>query len=139
MKILIIDGQGGKLGKQLCESVLQRFEQVQIVAIGTNAMATSAMMKSGVNLCATGENAVVVNSRDADIIVGPIGIVIADSMLGEVTQKMALAVSQSSAVRILLPSNRCNNLVAGVKGVTVSDMINDALDKMQEEISRKVQ
>lgn len=139
MKILIIDGQGGKLGKQLCESVLQRFEQVQIVAIGTNAMATSAMMKSGVKLCATGENAVVVNSRDADIIVGPIGIVIADSMLGEVTQKMALAVSQSSAVRILLPSNRCNNLVAGVKGVTVSDMINDALDKMQEEISRKVQ
>ncbi|MBE6689417.1 MAG: DUF3842 family protein [Ruminococcaceae bacterium] len=136
MKILLIDGQGGKLGKELCESILARFKDIELVAVGTNTIATSAMIKGGAKLCATGENAVVVNCRTADIIVGPIGIVIADSMLGEITPDMALAVSQSNAVKILIPANRCNNLIAGVDGMNVSDMINDALKKI-ENIIRK--
>ena len=132
MKILLIDGQGGKLGRELCESILKRFENVELVAVGTNTVATSAMMKGGARLSATGENAVVVNCRNADIIVGPIGIVIADSMLGEITPKMALAVAQSNAVKILLPANRCNNLVAGVDGISVGDMIADTLNKIEK-------
>lgn len=132
MKILLIDGQGGKLGKELCQSILQLFTDVELVAVGTNTIATSAMMKGGARISATGENAVVVGCRTADVVVGPIGIVIADSMLGEITPKMALAVAQSSAVKILLPANRCNNLVAGVDGLSVNDMIADALKKIEK-------
>ncbi len=134
MRVLIIDGQGGKLGRQLCESIAQRFENAQIVAVGTNTTATAAMMKGGAKLCATGENAVVVNCRNADVIVGPIGIVIADSMLGEITPAMALAVAQSGAAKILIPANRCNNFVAGIAGVSVNEMLDDAL-KLLESIA----
>lgn len=131
MNVLVIDGQGGKLGKQLCESILARFEDVRLVAVGTNTTATASMMKGGAKLCATGENAVKVNCRDADVVIGPIGIVIADSMLGEITPAMALAVAQSRAAKILIPANRCNNFVAGIDGVTVSEMIENALDLLE--------
>ena len=130
MKLLIIDGQGGRLGKELAEKVLEKYPESETVVVGTNTIATSAMLKSGVKLGATGENAVIVNCRDADIIAGPIGIVIADSMLGEITPKMALAVAQSRAVKILIPSNRCNNLVAGIGNVTVGELIDDAVEKI---------
>lgn len=139
MKILLIDGQGGKLGRELCESILGRFSDIELVAVGTNTIATSAMIKGGARLCATGENAVAVNCRSADIIIGPVGIVIADSMLGEITPKMALAVAQSNAVKILIPANRCNNLVAGADGIPVSDMIADTLKKIQKIIDEKAQ
>lgn len=131
MKILLIDGQGGKLGKQLAESILARFPQVELTAVGTNSIATGTMMKSGIKQAATGENSVIVGCRTADIIIGPIGIVIADAMLGEITPNMALAVGQSTATKILLPINRCSNLVAGVGNLSVNDMIADALNKMQ--------
>lgn len=130
-KILLIDGQGGKLGKQLADSILSRFPQAELTAVGSNSIATATMMKSGVKQAATGENAVVVGCRTADIIIGPIGIVIADAMLGEITPKMALAVAQSAAAKILIPINRCNNLVAGVGNLSVNEMIADALQKMQ--------
>lgn len=131
MKVLLIDGQGGKLGKQLAESILERFPQVELTAVGTNSIATATMMKSGVKQAATGENSVIVGCRTADIIIGPIGIVIADAMLGEITPNMALSVGQSTATKILLPINRCSNLVAGVGNLSVNDMIADALKKMQ--------
>lgn len=136
MKVLVIDGQGGKLGKQLCESIIARFEDVRLVAVGANTTATAAMMKGGSKLCATGENAVKVNCRDADVVIGPIGIVIADSMLGEITPAMALAVAQSRAAKILIPANRCNNFVAGIEGVTVSEMIENALDLLENLIEK---
>lgn len=131
-KILLIDGQGGKLGKQLADSILERFPEAVLVAVGTNSIATATMMKSGVKQAATGENAVVVGCRTADVIIGPIGIVIADAMLGEITPQMALAVGQSQATKILLPINRCSNLVAGVGSLSVNEMIADALNKMQD-------
>lgn len=137
MNILVIDGQGGKLGRQLCESILGRFGDVRLVAVGTNTTATAAMMKGGAKLCATGENAVIVNSRTADVVVGPIGIVIADSMLGEITPAMALAVAQSRAAKILVPANRCNNFVAGIEGVTVSEMIDDAMNLLKNIIENQ--
>ena len=100
MKILIIDGQGGQLGAQLVKEISTQFSDVELLCVGTNAMASSAMLKAGARQVATGENPVVVACRKADVIIGPIGIVIADSLLGEVTPQMALAVAQADAVRI---------------------------------------
>lgn len=97
MKIVIIDGQGGKMGKMIVEQLKEKYPSLQLIAIGTNSIATAAMMKAGADYGATGENPVVVASKDADIIIGPIGIVIADSMLGEVTPAMAKAIGQSKA------------------------------------------
>jgi len=129
--VLIIDGQGGQLGRQMVEAVRRLIPDAQITAVGTNALATSAMLKAGADRGATGENAVVVCTRDADIIVGPVGIVIADSLLGEITPKMAVAVGQSSAKKILLPVNKCNNIIIGVDGKTTSELIDDAIAKIK--------
>ena len=107
MKILVIDGQGGGLGKQLVAALSARCPQAQLTAVGTNSLAASAMRKAGAVRTATGENAVVVNCRHSDIIVGPIGIVIADALLGEITPAMAAAVCQSGAKRVLIPATSC--------------------------------
>ena len=130
MNILIIDGQGGQLGAQLVKEISTRYPQVQITAVGTNATATAAMLKAGAKQAATGENPVVVACRKADVIIGPIGIVVADSMYGEVTPQMAVAVGQADAIRILIPMNRCENLIAGVQDVTMSVMLEDVLSKV---------
>ena len=110
MKILIIDGQGGNLGRQLAKTINEKLENVQIIVVGTNSIATANMLKAGNVVGATGENAVIVNARKADVIIGPIGIVIADSLYGEVTKEMAYAVGSSNAKRILIPMNRCDTL-----------------------------
>ena len=114
MEILVIDGQGGGLGRQLVAAVKKAVPQAVVTAIGTNSAATSAMLKAGADRAATGENAVVVGCRRADVILGPIGIVMADALLGEITPAMAQAVAQSDARRILNPANRCDTLVVGV-------------------------
>jgi hypothetical protein len=107
------------------------------MAVGTNATATASMIKAGANQGATGENPVIVASRKANVIIGPIGIVIADSLLGEITPKMAVAVGQSNATKILVPINKCENLIAGVPNLTTSALIDDTLNKLQEIISKK--
>lgn len=131
MKIAIIDGQGGRLGKLLIEAVRKTWPDSYIIAIGTNATATATMLKAGANEGATGENPVVVATRKVDIIVGPLGIVIADSLLGEVTEKMSLAVAKSDAARVLIPMNRCDNLVAGVNAQTIGELVDDAISKIE--------
>lgn len=130
MKILVIDGQGGQLGSQIIKAVVAKYPDSEITAVGTNAVATAAMMKAGAKKVATGENPVIVACRKADVIIGPIGIVIADSLMGEVTPEMAVAVGQSEAARILIPVNKCENLVAGVKNLTVSALIDDTIAKL---------
>ncbi|MBO5667265.1 MAG: DUF3842 family protein [Firmicutes bacterium] len=130
MKILIIDGQGGQLGAQLVKEVTAQFPEAELTAVGTNAMASSAMLKAGARQVATGENPVIVACRKADVIIGPIGIVIADSLMGEVTEAMALAVGRADAVRILIPMNKCDNLVAGVGNSNTRVLIEDALVKL---------
>ena len=127
MNIVIIDGQGGQLGVQLIQKIKSNPIDSIITAIGTNAIATSSMLKAGANVGATGENPVIVACRKADVIIGPIGIVIADSLHGEITPNMALAVSQSDAVRILLPMNKCDNIVAGTSSLSTSTIIEDAI------------
>ena len=131
MNILVIDGQGGALGAQLVREIGEAVAGVEITAVGTNAVATAAMLKAGAKNAATGENPVVVAARRADVIIGPVGIVIADALLGEVTPKMALAVGQADAVRILIPMNKCGNLVAGVPGMSTAALIADAIAKLK--------
>ena len=130
MTVLIVDGQGGRLGKQLVKEVRERFPQLPLIAVGTNSMATESMLKAGADRAATGENAVVVACRKADVIIGPVGIVIADALLGEVTPTMAKAVGQSEAVRILLPSDKCDTFIAGVGSTGMSALVEDAMDKL---------
>ena len=132
MNILIVDAQGGGVGRQLVLAICARFPDADITAVGTNAAATSAMMKAGASRAATGENAVVVCSRRADVIAGAIGIVIADAMLGEITPRMAAAVAQSGAKRILLPVSHCDNIVAGVAGQTVARLVDAAVQELEK-------
>ena len=134
-KVLIIDGQGGLLGKQMVEATKKILPEAEVLAVGTNIMATSTMLKAGADNGATGENAVIVCARTADIIVGPVGIAIADSLLGEITPAMAAAVGQSNAKKILIPVNKCNNMIVGVGDKKTSDLIKEAIE-MIEEISR---
>lgn len=133
MNILIIDSQGGGMGKMLVSSVKEQFPQAHVTAVGTNSAATAAMLKAGPDAAATGENAVVVGCRRADVIVGPIGIVIADSLYGEVTPAMAVAVGQSRARRILIPVNHCDNIVAGVAEQPLGSLIESAVRHIGEQ------
>ena len=137
MNLLVIDGQGGQLGSQIIRAIRARYNDINIIAVGTNATATTSMIKAGANQGATGENPVIVASRKADVIIGPVGIVIADSLLGEITPKMAVAIGQSNATKILVPINKCENLVAGGPNLTTTALIDDALNKLQETISKK--
>ena len=125
--VLIVDAQGGGLGKQLISRIRKENLDAEILAVGTNSAASAAMLKAGADRAATGENAVIVCAKRADYIVGPVGIVIADSMLGEITPAIAQAVGQSEAVRILIPFNSCWNYMAGTEGVSTGDLINDAV------------
>ena len=130
MDILIIDGQGGNLGRQLTKRLREALPQADITVVGTNSTATENMLKGGADRAATGENAVVVNARRAKVIAGPLGIVIADALLGEVTPAMARAVGSSDAVRVLIPMNRCETLVAGVGEKPMTELIEDAVGKV---------
>ena len=131
-KVLVIDGQGGGLGRQLVAALSAQCPQAQLTAVGTNSLAANAMLKAGASRAATGENAVVVNCRRADVIVGPIGIVIADALLGEITPAMAAAVCQSGAKRVLVPINHCENYVVGVPDQPVSQLVAAAAQKVKE-------
>ena len=113
MDILVIDGMGGGLGKAAIEHIIQSGINCGIAAVGTNATATAAMLKAGAHSCATGENAVKYNAKRADVIIGPLGIVFADSMFGEISPKMAKAVVKSEAYKILIPVSKCNATVLG--------------------------
>ena len=129
--VLVIDGQGGGLGRQLVAAIAAACPEAELTAVGTNSLAANAMLKAGAARAATGENAVVVNCRHADVIVGPIGIVIADALLGEITPAMAAAVCQSGAKRVLVPINHCENYVVGVPEQPVSQLVAAAAQKVK--------
>ena len=131
MNILLIDGQGGQLGSALIKAIRASFPDYHISAVGTNALATAAMLKAGAAAGATGENPVLVACRRADIIVGPIGILAADSLMGEITPAMAVAVGQSPARKLLLPVNHCNNIVAGTMNLSLSKLMEEAVEVLK--------
>lgn len=131
MKVVVIDGQGGSLGKALVEAIKNRFPSLAVLAIGTNGLASSAMLRSGADAVATGENPVVVACRNASLIIGPLGIITADALHGEITPTMALAIGQSPAHKILLPISKCNVSIVGRQDVGLSEMINLTLIEME--------
>ena len=128
MQVLVIDGQGGGLGRQLVSAIKERFPKIEVLAVGTNSMATASMLRAGADQAATGENSVIVACRRADVIIGPVGIVIADSMLGEITPAMAQAVGQSRAKRILIPVNLCDNIIVGVTDLSMTKNVQNAVE-----------
>ena len=136
MKITVIDGQGGNIGRQLVKMIRERFPEAELAVVGTNSVATANMLKGGAENGATGENAVIVACRKADLIIGPIGIVIADALMGEVTPKMAVAVGQSEAMKILIPLNRCETLVAGVQEGSAAAYLEDAMQKIAAKVGQ---
>ena len=131
VNVLVIDGQGGGLGKQLVAALSTQCPEARLTAVGTNSLAANAMRKAGALRAATGENAVAVNCRSADIIVGPIGIVIADALLGEITPAMATAVCQSRATRVLIPVNHCENYIVGVPDQPIGSLVAAAVQKVK--------
>ena len=131
MKVVVIDGQSGRMGQLFIERAKSASLPCQIMAVGTNASATSAMRKAGADNGATGENPVLVACRTADIIVGPIGILAADSLMGEISPAMAVAVGQSPARKLLLPVNQCNNIVAGVPNLSLGKLMDEAVELLK--------
>lgn len=130
MKVLIIDAQGGGIGKQVVACVKQKFPAMEVTAVGANAVATVAMLKAGADFAATGENAVIVGCRNADVIIGPVGIVITDSLHGEITPAMAAAVGQSRAKRILIPVNQCGNTIVGVSDYSLTRLMEYVVEEL---------
>jgi prephenate dehydrogenase len=131
MIVLVIDGQSGRMGQLFIEKIKAAGLPCHVIAVGTNSLATAAMLKAGANAGATGENPVKVNCRTADVIVGPIGILAADSLLGEITPAMAAAVGMSSAKKLLLPVNLCNNIVVGVQPMSLSKLMDEAVEMLR--------
>ena len=131
MKIVVIDGQGGRLGRLLLDKLVAAGLGESAVCVGANAMATLTMLKSGVRRGATGENAVAVQVRDADVVTGPVGIAVADSLMGEVTPRMAQAVAQCGAELLLIPTNRCRISVVGVKDMTMEQLAEEAVERIR--------
>ncbi len=136
VKIVVIDGQGGRLGCLLVEAARARLPQAQIYAIGTNTAATAAMLKSGASFGATGENPVVRNVMDADGVLGPVGILVANAILGEVTPAMAEAVGSCQAKKFLVPMNSCGVLVAGVEELPLPAYVSKAVDSLAAELKK---
>lgn len=126
MNLVIIDGQGGGFGRALIELLRKNGVQQEIIAVGTNALATGAMLKAGATVGATGENAAIFNASRADIIAGPIGLVMANSMHGECSPAIAVAVAQSEAKKVLIPVAKCGAMIAGLPDKTLTQYIADA-------------
>jgi hypothetical protein len=138
--IAVIDGQGGGIGRSLVLKLRTEFPKgsgVRICALGTNSSATNRMLREGADEGATGENAIIVNSNKADIITGPLAIIAANSMLGELTPSMACAITSSSAVKVLIPLDRCNIKIAVDGAFSLEDSIDRCIDIIKDIVSGK--
>ena len=128
MRILVIDGQGGGIGRSLVELLVKNFPDAEVGATGTNSIATETMLKGGPSFAATGENAILFNAAEADVIIGPAGIIMANALHGEISPAIAMAVSSSKAKVVLIPMNHCRAYIAGVEEKKVAEYLQDAVD-----------
>lgn len=128
MRIIVIDGQGGGIGRSLVELLVKNFPDAEIGATGTNSVATETMLKGGPSFAATGENAILFNAAEADVIIGPAGIIMANALHGEISPAIAMAVSSSKAKVVLIPMNHCRAYIAGVEEKKVAEYLQDAID-----------
>jgi len=135
-KLVIIDGQAGRIGSQIIEQIKGRVADCEIYAIGTNSIATAGMMKAGADMGGTGENSVIVSCRDADVIAGPMGILITDALVGEITAAMSAAIGRSKARKILVPINKCSVYVAGTQNLPMGELISAAVKEIIAVVSR---
>jgi hypothetical protein len=134
-RVLVIDGQGGGIGKALIEKIKKaEIPQLDLIAVGTNAMATQGMIKAGARVGATGENAIKVNTRKADVIMGPIAIVIPNSIMGEITKEMSFAVGESDALKILVPLNRCKVEIPGTTAYSVNELVDLSVEELRKHV-----
>ena len=134
MKIAVVDGQGGGIGKVIVEKLVeQSLKEMQIIALGTNALATSAMLRAGASVGATGENAICYNAPNVDIILGTMGILVPNAMLGELTPAMANAIGGSDAKKILIPYQKCNVYVTGVKSASMQALLEEMMTLLNAE------
>ncbi|MCP4719049.1 MAG: DUF3842 family protein [Desulfobacteraceae bacterium] len=128
-KICIIDGQGGGIGSAIIKRIKERFgETIEVIALGTNAIATAQMLKARANKGASGSNAIVQTIKKADVIIGPVGIIMAHAMMGEVTREMAEAVCLSEAKKVLLPLTQENITIVGVTGLPLPLLADELID-----------
>ena len=137
MKIAVVDGQGGGIGKSIIERLRKELSseqaaKVTIIALGTNALATGAMLKAGADEGATGENAIVRTVEAVDIVLGPLGIVLANSILGELTPNMASAIASCKAHKLLIPMTRCGVEIVGAKIDPLPRQIDALAEKAME-------
>ena len=135
--VVVVDGQGGGMGRGLVESIKKKWPKLHVRAVGTNSLATSAMLRAGADDGATGENAVVFNARQADLLLGPIGVLSPNGLLGEVSPAMAGAVGASEAVKILLPSQRCSIRLAAGDPQPLQFYLDQALRLLEEELAAR--
>lgn len=129
---MVMDGQGGGIGRAIIKRLREAFgEEVEILALGTNSVATSQMMKAGANRGATGENAIMRTAPEADIITGPLAIIMANSMMGEVTPRMSEAISSSKALKILIPMTQERIEIVGVSGEPLPHLIDQVIETIK--------
>jgi hypothetical protein len=133
----VIDGQGGGIGRHIVEKLRRELaEEVEILALGTNALATSVMLKAGANEGATGENALIFNTSRVDVITGPLGIMFPNAMLGEMTPRMAEAVGCSPARKILIPLVRGGVDLVGIKPDPLPHLIEELVARVRDMIKK---
>ncbi len=132
VRIAVVDGQGGGIGSTVVKRLREEFgPRIEILALGTNSAATSAMMKARANKGATGENAIIRNTARVDIIVGPLSIVLANGMLGELTPGMAAAIASSTAKKILIPINQEGVEIAGFQKEPLPHLIEKVVENLK--------
>ena len=137
MRIVVIDGQGGGIGKSLVEQLKKKLPKEEILAIGVHSIATSNMLKAGADLGVTGENAIVYNCKNAKIITGPIGIIVANGLMGEITKEMAEAITASEAEKIFIPVARCSVKVAGIQEMSVGKYVEQAVEMIKQRLEQE--
>lgn len=139
LKVAVVDGQGGGIGNALIDRIKKEKLNVKLIALGTNSNATGNMLKGGADEAATGQNAIIYNSSRVDVIMGVVAIIMANSMMGELTPEMASAIGESDALKILIPTSRCNIKIAMPEEFSIQQSVEYAIIKLKEHISEVIQ